>query len=186
MFTAAHGGYVAEKAESESGWLFPVGDKVHELGYTNMFTDMFAAMEGGKAPMESFYDGYVINAILDACFESTSTRKWEPDRDRQLARRCAQHHASPCDRRWSTAWPSSRKSAHAREQAQADPLRPEDRQDRRSTSSTSSSVTCLARPPSSRLPRTKWAEPRMGFSPLSCATQAAAAFARSSTMCAHV
>lgn len=78
MFTAARGGYVAEKAESESGWLFPVGDEVHELGYTNMFTDMFAAMESGSAPMESFYDGYVINAILDACFKSAASRKWEP------------------------------------------------------------------------------------------------------------
>jgi len=78
MFTAARGGYVAEKAESESGWLFPVGDEVHELGYTNMFTDMFAAMESGIAPMESFYDGYVINAILDACFKSAESRKWEP------------------------------------------------------------------------------------------------------------
>ena len=77
MFTAARGGYVAEKAETESGWLFPVGDEVHELGYTNMFTDMFAAMESGKAPMESFYDGYVINAILDACFKSAESRKWE-------------------------------------------------------------------------------------------------------------
>jgi predicted dehydrogenase len=78
MFTAARGGYVAEKAESESGWLFPVGDEVHELGYTNMFTDMFAAMESGSAPMESFYDGYVINAILDACFKSADSRQWEP------------------------------------------------------------------------------------------------------------
>jgi predicted dehydrogenase len=78
MFTAASGGYVAEKAESESGWLFPVGDEVHELGYTDMFTDMFAAMEGGKPPMESFYDGYVVNAVLDACFKSAESRKWEP------------------------------------------------------------------------------------------------------------
>ncbi len=78
MFTAARGGYVAEKAETESGWLFPVGDEVHELGYTDMFTDMFAAMEGGKTPMESFYDGYVVNAVLDACFKSAESRKWEP------------------------------------------------------------------------------------------------------------
>jgi predicted dehydrogenase len=78
MFTAAHGGYVAEKAEMESGWLFPVGDEVHELGYTDMFTDMFAAMESGKTPMESFYDGYVVNAVLDACFKSAESRKWEP------------------------------------------------------------------------------------------------------------
>jgi hypothetical protein len=69
---------VAEKAETESGWLFPVGDEVHELGYTDMFSDMFKAMEHGAAPMETFYDGYVVNAVLDACFKSAESRKWEP------------------------------------------------------------------------------------------------------------
>jgi hypothetical protein len=78
MFTAARGGYVAEKAETESGWLFPVGDEVHELGYTDMFSDMFTAMESGGTPMETFYDGYVVNAVLDACFKSAESRKWEP------------------------------------------------------------------------------------------------------------
>ena len=78
MFTTGKGGYVAEKAESSSGWLFPVGDEVHELGYTNMFTDMFNAIENKTEPMESFYDGYVVNAILDACFISAKSQKWEP------------------------------------------------------------------------------------------------------------
>jgi hypothetical protein len=71
-------GYVAEKAESESGWLFPVGDEVHELGYTDMFTDMFNAMDNHTHPMETFYDGYVVNAIMDACYQSAETKKWEP------------------------------------------------------------------------------------------------------------
>ena len=49
MFTAAgQGGYVAEKAETETGWLFPVGDEVHELGYVDMFTDMFESMDDGR------------------------------------------------------------------------------------------------------------------------------------------
>jgi hypothetical protein len=69
---------VAEKAEAETGWLFPVGDEVHELGYTNMFTDMFNAIDQGKQPMESFYDGYVINAIMDACYRSAKSKQWEP------------------------------------------------------------------------------------------------------------
>ena len=73
-------GYVAEKAESESGWLFPVGDEVHALGYLHMFTDMFDAMERKESPMESFYDGYVVNAILDSCYRSAETRRWEPVR----------------------------------------------------------------------------------------------------------
>ena len=46
MFTAsAADGYIAEKAETTSGWLFPVGDEAAELGYVDMFTDMFNAME---------------------------------------------------------------------------------------------------------------------------------------------
>jgi predicted dehydrogenase len=79
MFTTGKSGtYVAEKAESDSGWLFPVGDEVNELGYNHMFTDMFDAIESNKQPMENFYDGYVVNAILDAAFLSAKTKKWEP------------------------------------------------------------------------------------------------------------
>ena len=48
MFTSGEGGGVAEKAESVSGWLFPVGDEVSELGYVDMFSDMFDAMEQGQ------------------------------------------------------------------------------------------------------------------------------------------
>ncbi len=79
MFTTVgQGGYVAEKAESDTGWLFPVGDEVHELGYTHMFVDMFNALDAGSNPMETFYDGYVVNAIIDACYRSAQTKKWEP------------------------------------------------------------------------------------------------------------
>ena len=75
MFTAGgSGGYVAEKAETEKGWLFPVGDEVSELGYVDMFTDMFDAMDGGDEPQETFYDGYVVNAIMDACYRSAESR----------------------------------------------------------------------------------------------------------------
>lgn len=79
MFTSGAGkSYVAEKAESDSGWQFPVGDEAHELGYTNMFTDMFDAYEKGESPMETFYDGYVVNAIIDAAYRSAKTKLWEP------------------------------------------------------------------------------------------------------------
>jgi len=77
MFTSGGGGYVAEKVEQESGWLFPVGDEVHELGYTNMFTDMFDAMDESRQPRETFYDGYVVNAVIDACYRSAMSKKWE-------------------------------------------------------------------------------------------------------------
>ena len=66
MFTSVgEKGYVAEKAEGETGWLFPVGDEIN-------------AMEEGRKPMEDFYDGYVVNAILDAAYRSVESGHWEP------------------------------------------------------------------------------------------------------------
>ena len=79
MYTSGKtGNYVAEKAESNSGWLFPVGDEVHELGYSHMFTDMFNAIDNEEQPAETFYDGYIVNAILDAAYLSAKTKSWEP------------------------------------------------------------------------------------------------------------
>ena len=68
--TGEGGGYVAEKAETASGWLFPVGDELAELGYVDMFADMLDALDEGRQPVETFYDGYVVNAVMDACYAS--------------------------------------------------------------------------------------------------------------------
>jgi predicted dehydrogenase len=79
VFTTGNtGSYVSEKTETDSGWLFPVGDEVHSLGYNDMFTDMLDSLEQGKEPKETFYDGYIVNAIMDACYKSAVTKKWEP------------------------------------------------------------------------------------------------------------
>ena len=78
MFSAVgQSGYVAEKAEGTTGWLFPVGDEPGALGYTEMFTDMFEAIDHGRAPRETFYDGYVVNAIIDAAYRSIASKQWE-------------------------------------------------------------------------------------------------------------
>ena len=69
--------YVAEKAESTTGWLFPVGDEPSALGYVDMFTDVLGAIENGIEPSETFYDGYVVNAIVDAAYKSIETKRWE-------------------------------------------------------------------------------------------------------------
>jgi predicted dehydrogenase len=79
MFSAGgSSGYVAEKAETAAGWLFPVGDEVSELGYVDMFSDMFDAIDGSRQPQETFYDGYVVNSIMDAAYRSAKSRAWEP------------------------------------------------------------------------------------------------------------
>ena len=70
-------GYVAEKSESSQGWLFPVGDEPGALGYREMFVDVLQAMETSSQPREDFYDGYVVNAIVDAAYKSVDSKKWE-------------------------------------------------------------------------------------------------------------
>lgn len=78
MFTTGKAAnYVSEKAESDKGWLFPVGDELNELGYNHMFMDMFQSIEQKKQPRETFYDGYVVNAVLDAAYKSVKTKQWE-------------------------------------------------------------------------------------------------------------
>lgn len=78
MYSTGKGvNYVSEKAESNSGWLFPVGDEVHELGYNHMFTDMFNSIDKGTHPAETFYDGYIVNAIIDAAYKSAKSKQWE-------------------------------------------------------------------------------------------------------------
>jgi predicted dehydrogenase len=79
MYTAVgQSGYVAEKAEGTTGWLFPVGDEPNALGYDHMFTDMLDALDRRSAPRETFYDGYVVNAIIDAAYRSIESRQWQP------------------------------------------------------------------------------------------------------------
>ena len=78
MFTTGKGSdYVAEKAESDSGWIFPVGDELNELGYNHMFANMFDSLEKGESPSETFYDGYIVNSIIDASYKSIKSKKWE-------------------------------------------------------------------------------------------------------------
>jgi len=79
LFTATgERGYVSEKSEGETGWLFPVGDEVGALGYVAMFDDILNALDNGTSPMETFYDGYVVNAIVDAAYRSIESKLWEP------------------------------------------------------------------------------------------------------------
>lgn len=69
---------MAEKSDGETGRLFPVGDEIDELGYPEMFNDMLDAIDSGGTPMETFYDGYVVNAVMDAAYRSISSKLWEP------------------------------------------------------------------------------------------------------------
>jgi len=70
--------YVAEKSESSKGWMFPVGNETSALGYLDMFEDMLNAIDAKDNPREDFFDGYVVNCIVDAAYRSMQSKSWEP------------------------------------------------------------------------------------------------------------
>jgi predicted dehydrogenase len=71
-------GYLAEKTDAETGWVFPVPDETHAHGHDAMMQDVVESFRGGREPRETFRDGYAVNAILDAAYRSMRSGQWEP------------------------------------------------------------------------------------------------------------
>ncbi|HEU4571526.1 MAG TPA: Gfo/Idh/MocA family oxidoreductase, partial [Candidatus Limnocylindrales bacterium] len=70
-------GYIAEKADAETGWIFPVPDEVRVHGHDLMMADVVEAFRSGRPPQETFRDGLVVNAVLDAAYRSIASGRWE-------------------------------------------------------------------------------------------------------------
>lgn len=77
-FVERPAGYVVEKADAETGWIFPVPDEVRVHGHDLMLADVIEAFRSGRQPMETFIDGYAVNLILDAAYRSMKSGRWEP------------------------------------------------------------------------------------------------------------
>jgi predicted dehydrogenase len=77
-FVERPAGYVVEKADAETGWIFPVPDEVRVHGHDLMMADVIGALTEGRAPRETFHDGYAVNAVLEAAYRSMRSGRWEP------------------------------------------------------------------------------------------------------------
>jgi predicted dehydrogenase len=73
-------GYIGEKADADTGWIYPVPDETHVHGHDAMMQDVVEAFRAGTAPRETFRDGYIVNGILDAAYRSMRSGRWEPVR----------------------------------------------------------------------------------------------------------
>src|SRR2546423_2156024 len=78
VFSRPGAGYVVEKAESETGWLFPPVDEAWTYGYREEMRHFIECVRTGTMPRETFEDGYVVNCILDAAYQSVESKRWEP------------------------------------------------------------------------------------------------------------
>ena len=78
VFSRGGVGYIVEKAEAETGWLFPPVDEAWIYGYREEMNHFVECVAKGEMPRENFEDGYVVNLILDAAYQSMQSKKWEP------------------------------------------------------------------------------------------------------------
>ena len=76
-FVERPAGYVVEKADAETGWVFPVPDEVRVHGHDLMMADVIGAFADDREPQETFRDGFAVNAVLDAAYRSMRSGRWE-------------------------------------------------------------------------------------------------------------
>jgi predicted dehydrogenase len=70
-------GYVIEKADQTAGWLFPLTSEAYTYGYFDELRYFLHAISTGEQPLETFRDGYVVNQLMDAAYNSArDTEKW--------------------------------------------------------------------------------------------------------------
>jgi len=73
-------GYLVEKADADTGWVYPVPEEARAYGFSQQMRHFVECFERGLAPRETFHDGYVVNCVLDACYRSMTSGRWEPVR----------------------------------------------------------------------------------------------------------
>jgi predicted dehydrogenase len=70
-------GYLAEKTDIDTGWVFPVPDETYVHGHDAMLQDVVAAFRAGTPPRETFEDGLAVNMVIDAAYRSMRSGRWE-------------------------------------------------------------------------------------------------------------
>ena len=71
-------GYLGEKVDADTGWVFPVPDEPYAHGHDAMMRHLVETFRDGVTPRETFRDGFIVNAIIDAAYRSMRSGTWEP------------------------------------------------------------------------------------------------------------
>jgi predicted dehydrogenase len=75
-FTTRPAGYVVEKADLNLGWLKPLPEEAFTYGYQAEMKHFVECVREQTLSRETYQDGYVVNVILDAGYQSMRSRKW--------------------------------------------------------------------------------------------------------------
>ena len=77
-FIEESAGYLMEKADADTGWVFPIPDEARVYGYQEEMRHFVECFIAGEKPREDFVDGYIVNCVLDAAYKSMKSGHWEP------------------------------------------------------------------------------------------------------------
>ncbi len=77
-FIEESAGYLMEKADAETGWVFPIPDEARVYGYQEEMRHFVECFANKTTPRENFVDGYVVNCVIDAAYASMKSGHWEP------------------------------------------------------------------------------------------------------------
>jgi predicted dehydrogenase len=75
-FTTRSAGYIVEKADLDLGWTRPLPEEAFAYGYQAEMRHFVESVRQGKTPRETYEDGYTVNAILDAGYQSMRAGRW--------------------------------------------------------------------------------------------------------------
>lgn len=75
-FTTTGAGYIVEKADLDFGWTRPLPEEAFAYGYQAEMRHFVECARDGWNPRETYDDGYIVNCVLDAGYQSMHAGKW--------------------------------------------------------------------------------------------------------------
>ncbi|MGH9628162.1 MAG: Gfo/Idh/MocA family oxidoreductase [Bryobacteraceae bacterium] len=75
-FSTKSAGYVVEKADIDFGWTRPLPEEAFAYGYQAEMRHFVECVRDGVQPRETYEDGYIVNCILDAGYQSMKSGQW--------------------------------------------------------------------------------------------------------------
>jgi predicted dehydrogenase len=75
-FSTRSAGYVVEKAEIDFGWTRPLPEEAFAYGYQAEMKHFVECVQNGTTPRETYEDGYIVNCVLDAGYQSMRSSRW--------------------------------------------------------------------------------------------------------------
>ncbi|MGJ5818284.1 Gfo/Idh/MocA family protein [Paludibaculum fermentans] len=75
-FVSQPAGYVVEKADIDFGWTRPLPEEAFTYGYQAEMRHFVECVRDGAEPRETYVDGYAVNCVLDAGYQSMASKRW--------------------------------------------------------------------------------------------------------------